>query len=294
LDVVQRVQTGHQEGFVMNLWTAVGSLAGLGGLLIAVHLHGGLPWLILAILGGQLAGVFGNWVYEFGWMRPALFPAWDYWDLGAARSIMGTGAMFFILQACGVFTIPLDNIVLTQVLGPEAVTQFAVPMRLFILLSMVASMFVVPLWPAYGEAMGRGDLPWVRATFYHSLGYSILAFGPMALALAAFGKLIVRVWVGTQVQPTYALLWGMALWTIIAVAGNAVFMFLCGVNKLKIQVVVSILQSIANVVLKIIMAKAFGISGVIWAAVLVTFVAAVAIFIYAHHILKTTGTSRVA
>ena len=70
LDVVQRVQTGHQEGFVMNLWTAIGSLTGLAGLLVAVHLHGGLPWLILAILGGQLAGVFGNWVYEFGWMRP--------------------------------------------------------------------------------------------------------------------------------------------------------------------------------------------------------------------------------
>jgi O-antigen/teichoic acid export membrane protein len=291
LDVVQRVQTGHQEGFVMNLWTAMGSLTGLGGLLVAVDLHGGLPWLILAILGGQLAGVFGNWAYEFGWMRPALFPAWGYWDLGAARSIMGTGAMFFILQACGVFTIPLDNIVLTQVLGPAAVTQFAVPMRLFILLSTVASMFVVPLWPAYGEALGRGDLKWVRATFYHSLGYSILTFGPVALGLAAFGKLVVRVWVGTQVQPTYALLAGMAIWTILTVVGNAVFMFLCGVNKLKVQVIVSISQAIANLVLKIVLAKAFGISGVIWAAVLVTFFAAAAIFVYAHHILKYTSAS---
>ena len=278
----------------MNLWTAIGSLMGLGGLLVAVHFHGGLPWLILAILGGQLAGVFGNWAYEFGWMRPALFPAWDHWDLGAARRIMGTGAMFFILQACGVFTIPLDNIVLTQVLGPAAVTQFAVPMRLFILLSTVASMFVVPLWPAYGEALGRGDLKWVRATFYHSLGYSILTFGPVALALAVLGKLIVRIWVGTQVQPTYALLSGMALWTIITVAGNAVFMFLCGVNKLKVQVIVSIVQSIANVVLKIVMARVFGISGVIWAAVLVSFLGTAAIFIYAHHILKTTGAPRLA
>jgi O-antigen/teichoic acid export membrane protein len=292
LDVVQRVQTGHQEGFVMNLWTALGSLAGLAGLLVAVHLHGGLPWLILAILGGQLAGVFGNWVYEFGWMRPALFPAWHYWDTGAARRIMGTGAMFFILQASGVFTIPLDNIVLTQVLGPAAVTQFAVPMRLFILLSTIAIMFVAPLWPAYGEALGRGDVKWVRTTFYHSLGYSVLTFGPVALALAVFGKPIVRIWVGTQVQPTYPLLAGMAAWTIITVAGNAIYMFLCGVNKLKVQVVVSVLQAIGNVVVKIAMAKAFGISGVIWAAALVTFVAAAAIFIYAHGMLKNMGAHR--
>jgi O-antigen/teichoic acid export membrane protein len=87
------------------------------------------------------------------------------------------------------------------------------------------------------------------------------------------------------------LLAGMAIWTILTVVGNAVFMFLCGVNKLKVQVIVSISQAIANLVLKIVLAKAFGISGVIWAAVLVTFFAAAAIFVYAHHILKYTSAS---
>ena len=270
LDVVQKIQNGYQEGFVMNFWTAVGSITGLAGLLIAVHFRGGLPWLIFSILGGQVAGVLANWIVEFGWTRPSLLPGFACWDRSSARTIMGTGIMFFFLQACGAFTIPLDNIVLTQILGPDAVTQFAVPMRLFILLSTVAAMFVIPLWPAYGEALARGDIEWVRSTFNHSLGYSIAAFGPVALGLAAFGKLIVRIWVGTQVHPSYPLLLGMAVWTILSVGGSAVFMFLCGVNKLKLLVVVAIFQAAGNVVLKIFMARAFGISGVIWAAVLVT------------------------
>ncbi len=61
LDVVQRVQTGHQEGYLANFWTIVGNVSGLVLLLIVMHRHGGLPWLILAILGGGVLGVLGNW-----------------------------------------------------------------------------------------------------------------------------------------------------------------------------------------------------------------------------------------
>ena len=269
LDVVQRVQTGHQEGYLTNFWTVIGNLTGLGILIMVMQVKGGLPWLILAVLGGQLLGVLGNWAQEFGFARPELRPERAYWDTAAARKILGTGAMFFILQACYVFTIPLDNIVITQILGPEAVTQFAVPMRLFILVTTVATMFLIPLWPAYGEALGRGDAEWIKSTFYHSLGYSLLILSPMALGLAGFGKLIVRIWVGTQVHPTYALLFGMATWTILSVAGNAIYTFLCGINVLKFLVVVTVLQAIANLVLKIVMAKTFGLIGVIWAGALV-------------------------
>jgi O-antigen/teichoic acid export membrane protein len=285
LDVVQRVQTGHQEGYATNFWTVVGSLASLICLLVVMHGNGGLPWLILAILGGQLLGVLGNWAQEFGFARPELLPQWTYWNGAAARKILGTGIMFFILQSCAVFTIPLDNIVITQILGPEAVTQFAVPMRLFILLVTVASMFVVPLWPAYGEALGRGDVRWVRSTFFHSLGYSALVFGPVAFGLAAFGKLIVRFWVGTQVHPAYALLFGMAAWAILNVAGNAIYMLLCGINMLKFVVVLAVLQAVGNLGLKIVMARAFGIAGVIWAAVLMSLIAFAIAIVYVRGLL---------
>ena len=42
LDVVQRVQTGHQEGYATNFWTVAGSLASLSCLLVVMHGKGGV------------------------------------------------------------------------------------------------------------------------------------------------------------------------------------------------------------------------------------------------------------
>jgi O-antigen/teichoic acid export membrane protein len=236
LDVVQRVQTGYQEGYLSNFWTIIGNLSGLGCLILVMHRSGGLPWLILAILGGGILGVLGNWVQEFGFARRELFPKWTYWDSGAARKILGTGVMFFLLQICGILTLPLDYIIITQVLSPEAVTQYSVPIRPFLLVISVASMFVFPLWPAYGEAYARGDSKWVKSTFLHSLGYSVLVFGPVVLGLAAFGKFIVRIWVGPQVHPSWMLLAGMAAYAMMLIFYNPISTFLSGINKMKFQV----------------------------------------------------------
>lgn len=282
LDVVQRVQTGRQKGFATSIWTIVGSLAGLGCLILVMNRQGGLPWLILAILGGQILGVLGNWAQEFGVAHPELFPSPGYWDLASARMILGTGIMFFLLQVCGALSVPLDNIIITQVLGPEAVTQYAVPIRPFILLTSVASMFVMPLWPAYGEALARGDSKWVKSTFRHSISYSVLVFGPVCLGLAVFGKFIIRVWVGPAVHPTSPLLFGMFLYTLGIVLYNASAMLLYGMNKLKFLVAVGMVQAFTGVAVKILMARVSGITGVTWGNMILVVLGTGATLLYAR------------
>ncbi|MGA3323487.1 MAG: oligosaccharide flippase family protein [Terriglobia bacterium] len=285
LDVVQRVKTGHQEGFEGTLWGVAGNLLGFVFLLEAMHLKVGLPWLLLAIFGGPFLGVLGNWAHEFGWKRPWLLPRWAYWDPAAARKIMGTGSMFLIMQVCGVFVVTVDNIIIAQVLGPGAVTQYSVPMRMFILLNTVANMFVIPLWPAYGEALARGDVPWVKRTVVRSVSFSLLTFGPVALFLAVFGKIIVRFWVGPQIQPSYLLLSGAAVWIIVNVCGNALGTFLNGANLLKFQVLLYALSAIVMLPAKVICAKVFGLSGVVWVTALTTVLGTVAVAVYSYQVL---------
>jgi O-antigen/teichoic acid export membrane protein len=285
LDVVQRVKTGHQEGFETNLWSVAGNLTGFVLLLEAMHLKGGLPWLLLALFGGPLLGVLANWTHEFGWKRPWLLPRWNYWDPAAARKIMGTGSMFLVIQLCAVFVTTIDNIIIAQCLGPAAVTQYAVPLRMFILLSLVANMFVAPLWPAYGEALARGDVKWVKTTVVRSTGFSLLIFGPAALGFALFGRTIVHFWVGPQIQPSYLLLAGAALWIMVSVCGNALGTFLNGANLLKFQVVVYAATAIVNLPAKVFCAKAFGLAGVVWVTALTTVLGTVAVAVYAYRVL---------
>ncbi len=289
LDIVQRVQIGYQEGFETNLWVAAGSLMGLSALLVAMHFHVGLPWLLLSISGGQLLGVFGNWSHEFLWARPWLLPDFRCWDSAAARKVLSTGVMFLILTVGGVFTAPVDNIIISQILGPQAVTQYAVPMRLFLIIVSLSLLFVFPLWPAYGEAMARRDVQWVRATLINSLRYSLVVFGPLALVLALSGKLIVHIWVGPQIQPSYAMLLGMGTWSVMAIVGNALATFFNGTNHLKVQVFTAILMALTNLILKLVFTRYLGLWAIPWATVLSSIPSMVIQVAYASKLLSTPG-----
>jgi len=284
LDVVQRVQRGRQEGFATNLWTAAGSLAGLGALVLAMRLHGGLAVLLLALSAGQLVSVLGNWIQVFGWRHPELFPKLAFWDRASAREIAHTGMIFLTLQACSIFAVPIDNIIIAQIRGPGAVTQYSVPLRPFLLVNSGVGVFLVPLWPAYSEALARGDVKWVKSTLRRSLAYGELIFAPVVLALAVLGKPIVHLWVGPQIQPTYALLFGMAVWIILTVPGSAFGMFLTGANVLKLQVAIMVPTAVVSVFLKIVMARAFGLPGVIWAMAFAAFAALVLTVVFASRV----------
>lgn len=286
LGVVQRVQLGYQEGYASNLWQAAGSLFGLAGVLLVIYLRGGLTWLVLAMSGGPILGLSLNWVFEFGWSKPWLFPQRRFFRLAAAQRIAGAGLMFVILQVAAAVASSSDNLVIAQVLGAEAVTQYAVPMRMFSVLGVISSFFFLPLWPAYGEAVARRDIAWVKRTLVRSLLLTLMLCGVPAVVFTLMGRTIIRLWVGPQIQPAFHLLLGMGIWAVLGGLGNAAAMFLNGANILKFQAACGVTMASAALVLKIWLARSWGISGVIWATVIAyTIFAAIPLGIYVPHLL---------
>jgi len=295
LDTVQRVQMGYQEGFATNLWQVGGSLMGLASLLLVIHFQGGLPWLVAATSGGPLVAVLLNWITQFVWSKPWLFPKWAYHDASAARKILGTGILFVILQLAAAVAYASDNIVLAQVRGSEAVTQYAVPMRMFSVLGAIAALAFTPLWPAYGEAIARGDSGWVVRTLVRSLRLTLLICGIPAVCLVMLGRNIVHLWVGPLIQPSLVLLLGMGVWAVLGGLGSALAMFLNGANILKFQVVCAVFMASTALVLKILLAGRWGGAGIIWGTVIAfTFCTAIPFGIYLPRLLSTLGNSGAA
>jgi O-antigen/teichoic acid export membrane protein len=280
LGIVQRVQLAYQEGYASSLWQAAGSLMALTGVLLAIHFRGGLPWLVLAFSGGPVAALLLNWIAEFGWWKPWLFPQHGFFRLAAAQRIAGAGLMFVVLQLAAAVAYSSDNLVIAQILGAEAVTQYAVPMRLFSVLGVISALFFFPLWPAYGEAVARGDIAWVKRTLIRTLLLTVMLCGAPAVVLTLMGKTIIRIWVGPQIQPAFYLLLGMGIWAVLTGLGNALAMFLNGANILKFQAACASLMAIAALLLKVWLARYWGISGVIWATVFAYTLAAVPMWIY--------------
>jgi O-antigen/teichoic acid export membrane protein len=266
--IVQRVQTGMQLGFMANLWQCFASALGLIGLVIAIHFEAGLNWLVLALAGAPLAASILNTFIFFGRLQPELAPSPVAVSHDAITRIVSTGLLFLGLQIAGSIILGSDSIFVAQALGAEAVTQYSVPERMFAFITMLSTMALMPLWPAYGEARARGDHAWVKLTMMRSL-FMGTGFAAMIASILLFaGPFIIRLWVGNSVAPSFLLLLGLACWKVIETGGAAIAMVLNSHDILRFQLATATLVVITVVPLKIVLLHAIGVSGVVWATVI--------------------------
>jgi O-antigen/teichoic acid export membrane protein len=264
LGVVARIQMGYQQGFVNAVWQAVGHLLTLVSLLVAIWLHGSLPLLVLALAGPPLLATAINGAVLFCRKMPWLVPTWSAINWQATRQIGQAGFMFLILQVCVALLSSVDNLIVAQILGQEAVAQLAVPARLFNVAGAVAMIALMPLWPAYGEAIARGDIAWVKRTVMRSTVCAAGVSLAIVLPLAVLGGPIVQAWAGAEIQPSWSLLFALGCWTVLSTVGTSLSMFLNAANAMAFQTACAVTVGVTATVLKAQLATAAGSEGIVW------------------------------
>jgi O-antigen/teichoic acid export membrane protein len=194
--------------------------------------------------------------------HPWLFPSWHAYSKHSANKILKLGLMFFVLQCALTLGFASDNIVIAQVLGAAAVAAYAVPQKLFSVVTMMVGMGIAPLYPAYGEAIARGDVEWARRVFLASLWITLAISVPVCTLLVLAGPWILRVAAGKSLHSPMALLTALASWSIISALTAPIATFLNGAGVLKPQTVVSVLASLSNLALSIVLTRRLGVAGV--------------------------------
>jgi O-antigen/teichoic acid export membrane protein len=268
LGLVQRLQYGYQEGYEVGAWAALGSVLSLVGLVIAIRVEATLPWLVLALAGGPVVALAGNAIVVFAKRHPDLRPAIGLATKRAAANLVRVGLLFFVLQLAVAVAFQSDVIVAAQILGSEAAAEYSVVARLFLLTPSLLWMAFLPLWPAYGEAVARGDVPWLRRTVMRSTLAGIAISGASSAVLLVVGNQVLRFWLGPVFDPPFALMLGMAVWAVLSTAGTSMAMLLNGATVIGFQVVVAITMATTSIVASIVLGQLFGLSGVIWGTVL--------------------------
>jgi O-antigen/teichoic acid export membrane protein len=268
LIVVQRAQMGLQQGFLASLWQCAGSLCALAAVLVAIRMQAGLPWLVLALAGAPLLAAALNTLYFFIFASPGLRPNAAHISRETCRAVASTGALFFVLQLAAAVAYASDNFIIAQLLGAPAVAEYAVPEKLFALLSMVVAMSLGPLWPAYGEAIARGDSEWVRNTLKRSFALAVTVAGAGAMVLVLSGSALLHVWVREAVTPSFGLLLALGVWKVIEAGGMSVAMFLNGAQVIRFQLWCSLATVIVAIGLKLTLVPRLGVSGAAWAMVI--------------------------
>jgi O-antigen/teichoic acid export membrane protein len=265
LGVVQRAEIGMQEMFVASAWQALGTLLGLAGVIIAVALDASLPYIVLAVAVAPAVALAGNGGELFFRRRPWLRPSLKRVDRDVAGALLRIGSLFFVLQIAVAVAYESDALVLTQILGPSAVTTYSVTMRVFLVVPALAGFVLAPLWPAYGEAISRGDADWVRQTLRRAVKGGLLLSASGALLLVLVARPFIHVWAGFR--PPYLLVVAAAIWVVVMTVAAVLAAFLTGARVIRAQIVLALAMMVANLGLSIAFTRWVGVSGVIWGSI---------------------------
>jgi O-antigen/teichoic acid export membrane protein len=268
LDLVQRAQLGLQQGYRPELWQLCSNIAALLGVLFAIHFRLGLPGLLAVFAGAPVVGVTMNLLHFFGVDRRDLLPRWRFVSRKTMLEISRLGGLFFVLQLFGALAFSTDTFIVARVLGASNVAVFSIPQRMFSVIALLVSMFMTPLWPAYGEAISRGDMSWVQRTLSRTLLAVFVLTAVASSVLLALSNRLILWWVGPQIHPPFLLLLGLAIWTVMNSCGNALAMFMNGASIIRFQVITALICGIGCVITKVLFARHYGIVGVPWATII--------------------------
>jgi O-antigen/teichoic acid export membrane protein len=261
-----KIQIGTQSSSRASLASILGSFTTY--LLVLVSSRLALPTpLLCASMASQplLTGVFSaiDVLFIGKLPRPIICAP----GIGIIYEKLKQGSMYWALQIAALLGVASDNLVLSHILGAEAVTEFNAISRLF-QATILCQFLVGPLLPAYTTAISRGKIEWVRHVFITLTSISLALSAILAGVIAIGSDLIVQTWLKIIVNYSNSLLIGCVAWVILSSMTGMITPLLNAANMIREQVVWFATATIVSIVLKFLLIPYQGIAGVIWATVI--------------------------
>lgn len=224
-----------------------------------------------------------RWFYH---RNPELHPKLHL-DSQHVNPLLSVGMQFFVIQIAVLVIFTTDKMLITQLFGPEYVTQYDVVFKLFSVITFAHTLVSAPLWSAYTDAYHRGDMVWIKRMLRKQL---IIFIGIVisVVAMVILTKPIIGVWIGREINISYSLTISIGIFVLVSTWNNIYAMFVNGIGDIKIQLYTAVIAMFLNIPLSIFFVKyfSFGLSGIVIATVVSLSMAAIALPIQVNRIIR--------
>jgi len=246
-----------------SLISFLGNLLGLGIVLVLLKVvKGSLLALSLSIGIAPLIVLALFTIILFSTRYRAMSPNLKMIDVKKGKEIIALSSKFFIIQIGLLFFYNVDNVIISQVSGPLAVTSYGIAFKYFSVITMISGIVMTPFWPAFTEAHVKNDKEWIVKTINKLKKASIAVFVLSFVMLLVSGWAY-QLWVGKSIRIPFMLSAVLSYYVAFNTFRTIFVYYLNATNKLYIQVLIVLGSGILNIPLGFYLGHLFGAAGVI-------------------------------
>lgn len=257
--VLYATQQAEKVGF-MTVVTQSLNIVGIG----ALSLLGRGSLLAVAIVIG-LSGIIVNVIFTGKiWVNfKYLMPRVKQCRTEELKDICNVGVKLFFIQIAALILYSTDNMIITQLYGPSAVTPYHTVYTVFGLVNGLFGAMISPLWSKYTVAMEQKDYQWIRKSII-DLEKMLPFIGAVLIIGVCFFEPFSRIWLHKTLPYEWGLISCMALYYFLTVWGSIYANVLNGINKVNLQLILATISAILNVPLSIFLGRncGLGVTGV--------------------------------
>jgi O-antigen/teichoic acid export membrane protein len=184
-------------------------------------------------------------VYFFRGPFSNLSPSHRQYERKYLRNLVTLGAMFFVIQISAVIIYSTDNLIITWLYGPEQVVTYSLVFRYFSIVQIVFAIIMTPLWTMYVDAYQKKDMRWLSDSINNLVKLLYIFIGCIIIMIIA-SPLFFKVWIGNSFDPPLDICLAVSSYIALLAWGNIWVLPLNAAGKIKVQMIVSVLQALLN------------------------------------------------
>lgn len=256
--VIQRVMYACQKIWLSNLWQITASAIAVILCLLAIELEL-KAWQVVLAYSIPLPAFMAASALWFFNKNPEIKPSFRDLSISGVKELSVVGSQFFLLSIITSLALNADNVLIAKVLGPDSVTEYAVPAKVASLLGLAITTIFIPLWPANAAALARKEYEWVRRSTIRMSIIGVFLIVVMAIPMIIFGDQITSIWMGRTFEGYFVIVSTYSLFYLIMAATSPFNMVMNGLNVVDRQIKPWFLFLVLSLPLKYFLLKKYSL-----------------------------------
>ena len=189
-------------------------------------------------------------------------PSYKFVDRKRIKELFGMGIKFFIIQVQVIILYQSTNIIISNIAGPEAVTEYNIAYKYLGVAAMLYNIILMPLWPAFTDAYTLKDYQWMR-NIYKKMCYVYIGVVIGISILVLISPYVYQIWIGKDANISTSMTVIISLFIIINSWDSLQVFMINGIGAVKLQSYVVVIGLLFHIPLAFYFGSKIGAKGVI-------------------------------